>query len=119
MNNYLIDVDGTICEDIPNEEWIRFPYAEVYDGAVEIVNEKYEERDEKGKRINHITFFTSREEKDRWATMEWLIKHGFKFDGLLMDKPRGGNYIWIENLPIKAIHMPSGLRKQIEVDYSI
>ena len=30
-------------------------------------------------------------------------KHGFKYHGLLMGKPRGGNYIWIDNLDVKGI----------------
>lgn len=119
MQNYLIDIDGTIGEDIPNEEWQRFPFAKVYDYAVKWVNEKYKERDKEGKRVNRITFFTSREEKTRYMTIEWLIKNGFKFDGLLMEKPRGGNYIWYDNLPVVAIHLPGGFRDETEEDYSI
>lgn len=29
--NYLIDIDGTVCEDIPNEEAWRMADAEVFD----------------------------------------------------------------------------------------
>jgi hypothetical protein len=32
----------------------------------------------------------------------WLDKHGFKYHGLLMNKPRGGNYHWIDNHIVKA-----------------
>ena len=51
IKNYLIDIDGTICDDIPNEE---------------------------------------------------PNKHGFKFHGMVMGKPRGGNYHWIDNHLVKA-----------------
>ena len=36
--NFLIDIDGTICEDIPNEEPERMVTAESYDGVVEQIN---------------------------------------------------------------------------------
>ena len=53
---------------------------------------------------NTITFFTARNEKHRDVTEDWLNKHGFKYNSLLMNKPRGGNYIWIDNLSVKGIH---------------
>lgn len=96
MENYLIDLDGTVCEDIPNEESHRYPYAHVLKGAVKKVRELYDSG-------NRITFFTSRESKDREVTLAWLIRHGFKFHGLIMDKPRGGQYTWIDNLDVKGI----------------
>ena len=34
-------------------------------------------------------------------TEEWLKKHGFKYHSLLMGKPRGGNYHWIDNHLVK------------------
>ena len=36
------------------------------------------------------------------AYEEWLKKHNFKYHGLLMNKPRGGNYHWIDNHIVKA-----------------
>ena len=30
-------------------------------------------------------------------TEEWFIKNGFRYNNLLMNKPRGGNYHWIDN----------------------
>ena len=47
-------------------------------------------------------FFTSRLEKHRKVTEKWLNDHGFKYHGLLMDKPRGGNYHWIDNHIVRA-----------------
>ena len=49
-----------------------------------------------------ITFFTSRTDETRQITLTWLDKHGFKYHGLLMNKPRGGNYHWIDNHIVRA-----------------
>jgi hypothetical protein len=49
-----------------------------------------------------ITFFTSRTEEHRAVTEEWLARHGFPYHGLLMGKPRGGNYHWIDNHIVRA-----------------
>jgi len=93
--NYLIDIDGTICDDIPNEEPERMVTAAVYPDALEILNKWYEEG-------HIITFFTSRTEDHRVVTEAWLEKEGFKYHGLLMGKPRGGNYHWIDNHMVRA-----------------
>jgi len=95
VKNFLIDIDGTICDDIPNEEPERMVTAEVYPDALEILNKWYEEG-------HIITFFTSRTEAHRQVTETWLMEHGFKYHGLLMGKPRGGNYHWIDNHLVKA-----------------
>ncbi len=93
--NFLIDIDGTICDDIPNEEPERMVTAELYPDALEILNKWYDEG-------HIITFFTSRTEAHREVTEAWLNKHGFKYHGMLMGKPRGGNYHWIDNHLVKA-----------------
>ena len=93
--NYLIDIDGTITDDVPNEEPERMAVVLPYAGAVETLNSWYEDG-------NVITFFTSRTEEHREVTETWLDKHGFKYHGLLMGKPRGGNYHWIDNHVVKA-----------------
>lgn len=95
VKNYLIDIDGTICDDIPNEEPERMETAELYPDALETLNRWFEEG-------HIITFFTSRTEDHREVTTRWLDKHGFKYHGLLMGKPRGGNYHWIDNHLVKA-----------------
>ncbi len=95
VKNYLIDIDGTICDDIPNEQPERMVTAEVYPDALEILNKWYDEG-------HIITFFTSRTEEHRTVTEAWLDKHGFKYHGMLMGKPRGGNYHWIDNHLVKA-----------------
>ena len=95
IKNYLIDIDGTICDDIPNEEPERMKTANLYPEALEILNKWYDEG-------HIITFFTSRVEEHREVTEEWLNNNGFKYHGLLMDKPRGGNYNWIDNHMVRA-----------------
>ena len=94
--NLLIDIDGTICDDIPNEEDYKFATGAVIDNSVEYVNHLYNEG-------HNITFFTARLEKHRKVTTEWLNRNGFKYHKLIMDKPGGGNYIWIDNLDVTGI----------------
>ncbi|KRO66931.1 MAG: phosphoheptose isomerase [Cryomorphaceae bacterium BACL21 MAG-121220-bin10] len=95
MKNYLIDIDGTICDDIPNEQPERMATANVYPDALKTLNEWYDEG-------HVICFFTSRTEEHREITQQWLNKHGFLYHSLLMGKPRGGNYHWIDNHLVKA-----------------
>ena len=95
VKNYLIDIDGTICDDVPNEEPERMGTAEPYPDALEICNKWYDEG-------HIITFFTSRTDEHRAVTEQWLKKHGLKYHHLLLNKPRGGNYHWIDNHIVKA-----------------
>ena len=95
VKNYMIDIDGTICDDIPNEEPERMATAELYPDALATLNKWYDEG-------HIITFFTSRIEEHRDVTEKWLKKHGFKYHGMLMGKPRGGNYHWIDNHLVRA-----------------
>jgi uncharacterized HAD superfamily protein len=96
---FLIDIDGTVCDDIKNEESHLFPTAKPIEGAKEIINKWYDEG-------NVITFFTARESKDRVVTENWLKKNNFKYHGLVMDKPRikdGQEYVWIDNRKVRAV----------------
>ncbi len=95
VKNYLIDIDGTICEDVPNEEPERMGIVEPYPDALAVLNKWFDEG-------HIITFFTSRTEDHREVTEMWLDKYGFKYHGLLMGKPRGGNYHWIDNHIVRA-----------------
>ncbi|MBC6996765.1 phosphoheptose isomerase [Neolewinella lacunae] len=95
VKNFLIDIDGTICDDIPNEEPERMGTCLPYPDALRIVNKWYDEG-------HIITFFTSRTEEHREITEEWLTRHNFKWHSMLMNKPRGGNYHWIDNHIVKA-----------------
>jgi len=95
VKNYLIDIDGTICDDIPNEQPERMATAELYPEALITLNKWFDEG-------HIITFFTSRTEEHRTVTEKWLAEKGFKYHGLLMGKPRGGNYHWIDNHMVRA-----------------
>ena len=95
IKNYLIDIDGTICDDIPNEEPERMGTAKLFEDALVTINNWYNDG-------HIITFFTSRTEAHREVTEKWLDENGFKYHGLLMGKPRGGNYHWIDNHMVRA-----------------
>ena len=74
--NYLIDIDGTVTDDVPNEEPERMATCEPYPDALETLNRWYDEG-------HIITFFTSRTEEHREVTEAWLKKHGFKYLSLI------------------------------------
>lgn len=112
VKNYLIDIDGTICDDIPNEEPDRMATAEVYPDALKTLNRWYDEG-------HIITFFTSRLEEHRVVTESWLKQHGFKYHGLLMGKPRGGNYHWIDNHMVRATRYSGKFTDLVEKEVTI
>lgn len=95
LKNFMIDIDGTICDDIPNEEPERMATCLPYPDALKIINKWYEEG-------HVITFFTSRTEEHREVTETWLQKNGFQYHGIVFGKPRGGNYHWIDNHIVRA-----------------
>jgi uncharacterized HAD superfamily protein len=96
----LIDIDGTICQDIKNEESHLYSSAEIIEGSLEQVNKWYSEG-------HNITFFTAREEKDRDVTIKWLDENGFRYHGLIMGKPRCLNmedeYVWVDNRKVRGV----------------
>ena len=110
--NYLIDIDGTICDDVPNEEPDRMGTVEPYPDALVIINKWYDEG-------HIITFFTSRTDEHKVITEKWLKKHGFKFHGLLLNKPRGGNYHWIDNHLVKATRYKGKFTDLVEIKANI
>ena len=112
VKNYLIDIDGTVCDDIPNEEPERMATAALYPDALETVNKWFEEG-------HVITFFTSRLEEHRIVTEEWLKDNGFNYHGLLMGKPRGGNYHWIDNHIVRATRYEGKFTDLIEKSVNI
>ena len=112
IKNFLIDIDGTICDDIPNEEPHRMEDAAVYPDALAIINKWYDEG-------HIITFFTSRTEFHREITERWLKKNNFKYHGLLVGKPRGGNYHWIDNHVVRATRYVGKFTELVETDAKI
>tara|TARA_B100000427_G_scaffold199890_1_gene166192 strand:- start:17 stop:439 length:423 start_codon:yes stop_codon:yes gene_type:complete len=112
IKNYLIDIDGTICDDIPNEQPERMLTANVFPEALKVLNKWYDQG-------HVITFFTSRLEIHRSVTEAWLKDNGFKYHGLLMDKPRGGNYHWIDNHMVRATRYDGKFTDLIEKNVKI
>lgn len=56
VKNYLIDIDGTITEDVPNEDRDRMITCEPFPDAVKTINRWYDQG-------HKICFFTSRTEE--------------------------------------------------------
>ena len=110
--NYLIDIDGTICDDIPNEQAERMVTSNVYKDALETLNRWYDQG-------HIITFFTSRLEVHRKVTEDWLEEKGFKYHGLLMNKPRGGNYHWVDNHIVRATRFSGKFTDLVEEEVKI
>lgn len=95
VRNFLIDIDGTICDDVPNEDPERMKHCLPFPDALKTLNEWFDSG-------HRIYFFTSRTEDLRAITENWLNQHGFKYHGMIMGKPRGGNYHWIDNHMVRA-----------------
>lgn len=112
IKNYLIDIDGTICDDIPNEEPERMATAQLYPEALVTLNKWFDEG-------HIITFFTSRTEEHRAVTEQWLKDKGFKYHGLLMGKPRGGNYHWVDNHMVRATRYTGRFTDLVEKETTI
>jgi uncharacterized HAD superfamily protein len=112
VKNYLIDIDGTITDDIPNEEPWRMETSLPYDGSVEIINSWFDDG-------HIITFFTSRTDEHEIVTKQWLDKHGFKYHNILFNKPRGGNYHWIDNHIVRATRYDGRWGELIKVEHKI
>ncbi|HLT49273.1 phosphoheptose isomerase [Aequorivita nionensis] len=112
IKNYLIDIDGTITDDIPNEEPERMATCEPFPDALKTLNKWYDEG-------HIICFFTSRTEAHREVTETWLNKHGFKYHTMLMGKPRGGNYHWVDNHLVRATRYKGRFTDLVEKEVTI
>lgn len=100
MKIFLIDIDGTVCDDIKNEDSHLFSVAMPIENSREQINKWAQEG-------NIIFFFTAREEEHREVTKKWLEDHNFIHHGLIMGKPRCLNqedeYVWIDNRKVRGI----------------
>ena len=112
VKNYLIDIDGTITDDVPNEEPERMVTCLPYKGSVDMINNWYDNG-------NIITFFTSRTEEHRNVTEMWLQKNGYQYHNLLMGKPRGGQYHIIDNHVIKATRFNGKWSELVKKEHTI
>jgi len=112
VKNYLIDIDGTVTEDVPNEEPERMATCLPYEGSVDMINSWYDDG-------HIITFFTSRTNEHEIVTKQWLDKHGFKYHYLLLNKPRGGNYHWIDNHIVRATRYDGVWSELVKKEHTI
>jgi hypothetical protein len=112
LKNYLIDIDGTITEDVPNEQPERMSIVEPFEGSVEMINSWYEEG-------HVITFFTSRTDEHELVTKQWLKKWNFKYHNIIFNKPRGGNYHWIDNHIVRATRYNGKWSKLVNKTHNI
>ena len=112
VKNYLIDIDGTVTEDVPNEESERMATCLPYEGSVDMINTWYDDG-------HIITFFTSRTDEHEIVTKQWLDKHGFKYHNLLLNKPRGGNYHWSDNHIVRATRYDGKWGELIKKEHTI
>jgi hypothetical protein len=112
LKNYLIDIDGTVTEDVPNEQPERMSIVEPFEGSVEMINNWYEEG-------HIITFFTSRTDEHELVTKQWLEKWNFKYHNIIFNKPRGGNYHWIDNHIVRATRYNGKWSKLVNKTHNI
>ena len=79
---FIIDIDGTICENIPNELGVgKMRNAKPYNDSIRMINKLYDEG-------HYICFFSARTDAHRRVTEAWLKRHGVKYHGLILNKPR-------------------------------
>ena len=112
VKNYLIDIDGTVTEDVPNEQPERMATCLPYEGSVDMIDSWYNDG-------HVITFFTSRTDEHEIVTKQWLDKHGFKYNYLLLNKPRGGNYHWIDNHIVRATRYDGKWTELVKKEHTI
>ncbi len=118
MKIFIIDIDGTVCEHIANEDGIlkmkrARPYAEV----IRQVNKWYEEG-------NYVCFFTARTDEHRKVTEDWLKKYGVRHHQLIFNKPRKippyTEYHFIDDVHVKATTFKGKIspfvRKKVEIE---
>lgn len=112
---FLIDIDGTICDDIPNETPELFETAKPFEDALPVIKHWKEQG-------HQIHFFTARKEEHRDVTEAWLKKHGFEYDSLVMNKPRikeGQEYLWVDNRKVRSITYKGNFTKLVEKETTI
>ena len=93
--NYIIDIDGVICENVLNGEPGKMKIAKEIPGARETINQWFDQG-------HIICFLTSRTDDHKAITETWLRKHRFKYHLVLFNKPRGGNYHYVDDKTIRA-----------------
>lgn len=110
--NYLIDIDGCICDHVDNEEPEKMATVEPYEDAIKMINKWYDEG-------HYICFFTARTLEHKKVTDDWLDRSGVKYHKVIYGKPRGGNYHYIDDRPIRATQFRGKFGDFVEIEKKI
>jgi uncharacterized HAD superfamily protein len=97
---FIIDIDGTVCEDVSNEEGSdRMADAKPYLDVIKQIGKWFDEG-------HFICFFTSRTIEHKSVTEEWLKQNGVKYHQIIYEKPRRNSifaeYHFIDNSRVRA-----------------
>lgn len=115
---FVIDVDGTICEQVSNEEGVeRMREAKPFVDSINAINRLYDEG-------HYICFFTARTNEHRKVTESWLKRHGVKYHSVIYNKPRKlgrySGYHFIDDAHVRATTFRGKftpfVRKSVEID---
>ncbi len=115
---FLIDMDGTICENVRNEEGIlAMDRARPFIESINSVNKLHNEG-------HFICIFTARTDEHKDVTEKWLKRYGVKYHQVLYNKPRKigkyTEYHMIDDTPVRATtykgRFSGFVKKSIEID---
>lgn len=118
MKIFIIDIDGTICENIKNEEGKgRMRDAKPIPSSIEKINHLYQAG-------HYICFFTARRDEHERVTRAWLRKHGVKYHQLILNKPRKlppyVEYHFVDDSKVKATTFKGKftefVRKRVDIE---
>ena len=114
----MIDIDGTICENVRNEDGVeRMKNARPYAESLHAINKLYDLG-------NFICFFTARTDAHAEVTREWLKRHNVKYHQIIFNKPRKNatyeEYHFIDDTHSKATtfkgKFTNFIKKKVEIE---
>ena len=97
--NYIIDLDGTICNETNFNNRNK---SKLIKGAREAINKLY-------KKKNNITIYSARGWNEFKITENWLKKNKVKYHKLILGKAIGD--VWIDDRAIKFTNWKSVSKK--------
>jgi len=97
---FIIDIDGTVCEDVLNEEGTaRMANAKPYLAVIDQIGRWFDEG-------HLVCFFTARTIDHKDVTEQWLKQNGVKYHQIIYGKPRRNSthaeYHFIDNVTVRA-----------------
>ena len=117
MKIFLIDIDGTVCENVKNEEGLEaMRNAKPFKDSIGQINKWYDEG-------NYICFFTARTDEHKKVTEEWLKRNNIKFNQVIFNKPRKirkfVEYHFIDDTPARATTFKGKFSKLVKKNVEI